>query len=644
MANQQQQREREQLPLPLPLHYESATTLADKIRRREVTSLELVELFIQRIIRYDNNSNDNDGSKSKTKNKNRSKTSINAVVVRCFDQARTRAKELDRLLLDTIKSIQIQIQKKKDDYDYDDGAKNSYSSFLLLLEEKLGPLHGVPITVKENNDVCGLQTTLGNPISINNIATTNSPAVQQLLNSGAIILGKTNVPLNCNDVQTYNSIYGTTSNPYNVECTPGGSSGGSAASLCIGFSALELGGDIGGSIRLPAALCGIYGHKPTLNAIPFSNGCTRTPDIVVKGPMSRSPYDLELALKVLVHIPDHSPMKRLQVQSDCRLPPCTKTKLNQFRIAIWDDDQTCCPVDSNIKSAIKLLVDKLKDVAECHHVYQDRPLTSKYGWKGGSKYAFEIYQQLLATEENLGIDPELIETARDILRKRKKRKKKDEENNDHLPTEKSTQQKLRDRVIQQTEWIIQSTQSWNVANNARQKMRTTYEKFFQEYDVLICPITASVAWPKDESSSGCHEWSTDRKTQLELIVGSSRMDEDDEDDDDDNNNNDFTKNVQHFWKIGQRIIPGANGHQTPYHDQVFWSGVTNICGNPSTVFPAGQAKVTAQEGTTNHHHIMMPIGLQVVGDAGASRSVTDAPASPLCNAPASPLSEFLHAE
>ena len=335
--------------------------------------------------------------------------------------------------------------------------------------------------------------------------------------------------------------------------------------------------------------------------------------------MSRSPYDLELALKVLVHIPDHSPMKRLQVQSDCRLPPCTKTKLNQFRIAIWDDDQTCCPVDSNIKSAIKLLVDKLKDIAECHHVYQDRPLTSKYGWKGGSKYAFEIYQQLLATEENLGIDPELIETARDILRKRKKNKK-DEENNDHLTPEKSTQQKLRDRVIQQTEWIVQSTQSWNVANNERQKMRTTYEKFFQEYDVLICPITASVAWPKDESSSGCHEWSTDRKTQLELIVGSSRMDEDDDDDDDcndddddnDNNNNNFKKNVQHFWKIGQRIIPGANGHQTPYHDQVFWSGVTNICGNPSTVFPAGQAKVTTQEGT-NHHHHMMPIGLQVVG-------------------------------
>ena len=268
----QQQREREREQLPLPLHYESATTLADKIRRREVTSLELVELFIQRILRYDN-SNDNDESKSKNTNKDRSKTSINAVVVRCFDQARTRAKELDRLLLDTIKSIQIQIQvqKKKKHDDYDDGAKNSYSSLLLLLEEKLGPLHGVPITVKENNDVCGLQTTLGNPFSINNIATTNSPAVQQLLNSGAIIVGKTNLPLNCNDVQTYNPVYGTTSNPYNIECTPGGSSGGSAASLCIGFTALELGSDIGGSIRLPAALCGIYGHKPTLNAVSYTS-------------------------------------------------------------------------------------------------------------------------------------------------------------------------------------------------------------------------------------------------------------------------------------------------------------------------------------------------------------------------------------
>jgi amidase len=539
---QQQQHECEQVPLPL--HYESATTLADKIRRREVTSLELVELFIHRIIKYDNDKNcDNSGNTN-------SEASINAVVVRCFDQARKRAKELDRLLLDTIESIQIQIQiqihKQKDndsnDNNTDDGEDDA--SLLLLLEEKLGVLHGVPITVKENNDVCGLQTTIGNPnnsiLGNNIVATKNSPAVQQLLNSGAIIIGKTNLPLNCNDVQTYNPIYGTTSNPYNIQCTPGGSSGGSAASLCVGFTSLELGGDIGGSIRLPAALCGIFGHKPTLNAIPFAYGCSRTPDIVVKGPMSRSSYDLELALKILVHIPDHSPMKRLQVRSDCRLPPCTKSKLNQFRIAIWDDDETCCPVDSNIKSAIKLLENKLKgDIAKCHHVYYDRPLTSKYGWKGGSKYAFEIYQQLLATEENLSIDPELIETARDILRKRKQKNNKDE-------------QQLRDyRVIQQAEWITQSTQSWNIANNERQKMRTTYEKFFEEYDVLICPITASVAWPKDESSSGCHEWSTDKKTQLELIVGSHSDDDDDDDEEDSNNadgnnNSNFRKNVQHF--------------------------------------------------------------------------------------------------
>jgi amidase len=539
---QQQQHECEQVPLPL--HYESATTLADKIRRREVTSLELVELFIHRIIKYDNDKNcDNSGNTN-------SEASINAVVVRCFDQARKRAKELDRLLLDTIESIQIQIQiqihKQKDndsnDNNTDDGEDDA--SLLLLLEEKLGVLHGVPITVKENNDVCGLQTTIGNPnnsiLGNNIVATKNSPAVQQLLNSGAIIIGKTNLPLNCNDVQTYNPIYGTTSNPYNIQCTPGGSSGGSAASLCVGFTSLELGGDIGGSIRLPAALCGIFGHKPTLNTIPFANGCSRTPDIVVKGPMSRSSYDLELALKILVHIPDHSPMKRLQVRSDCRLPPCTKSKLNQFRIAIWDDDETCCPVDSNIKSAIKLLENKLKgDIAKCHHVYYDRPLTSKYGWKGGSKYAFEIYQQLLATEENLSIDPELIETARDILRKRKQKNNKDE-------------QQLRDyRVIQQAEWITQSTQSWNIANNERQKMRTTYEKFFEEYDVLICPITASVAWPKDESSSGCHEWSTDKKTQLELIVGSHSDDDDDDDEEDSNNadgnnNSNFRKNVQHF--------------------------------------------------------------------------------------------------
>ncbi len=131
----------------------------------------------------------------------------------------------------------------------------------------MGVLHGVPIHVKESFAVAGHPCTWGIPALKDSKAPENSTAVNRLLSAGAVLIGATNVPLNLKDWQSYNEIYGTTNNPWDVKRSPGGSSGGTAAALAAGLGYLSIGSDIGGSIRVPAHFCGIYGHKPTLDLV-----------------------------------------------------------------------------------------------------------------------------------------------------------------------------------------------------------------------------------------------------------------------------------------------------------------------------------------------------------------------------------------
>src|SRR2546427_727821 len=138
----------------------------------------------------------------------------------------------------------------------------------LARRDAWGPLHGVPMTIKESYDVAGLPTTWGVPTYKNNVATRNAVAVDRLLGAGVVLFGKTNVPLFLADWQSFNAIYGTTNNPWDVTRAPGGSSGGSAAALAAGLTALEAGSDIGSSIRHPAPLCRVVGPKPTWGVRP----------------------------------------------------------------------------------------------------------------------------------------------------------------------------------------------------------------------------------------------------------------------------------------------------------------------------------------------------------------------------------------
>ena len=198
----------------LDLPFRTAKQLASSIRKKKIGCLELLDLYVKRIEAYN--------------------PELNAVIASDIEGARKRAKAADKAV---------------------------------KAGKKLGPLHGVPMTIKESFDVAGYATTWGDPAFRNHRAEKNSLVAQRMIDAGVILFGKTNVPLNLADWQSYNEVYGSTNNPWDLSRTPGGSSGGSGAALAAGLTGIEAGSDIGASIRNPAHYCGVYGHKPTWGVV-----------------------------------------------------------------------------------------------------------------------------------------------------------------------------------------------------------------------------------------------------------------------------------------------------------------------------------------------------------------------------------------
>jgi amidase len=234
------------------LSYRTATDLVKALADRQVSACELLDAAIARIEALD--------------------PKLNAVVVRDFDRARAAADAADAA----------------------------------LARGERRPLLGLPMTVKEQFGVAGLPTSWGYPKFKDWHAEVDAVAVRRLKTAGAIVIGKTNVPTGLTDWQSFNEVYGTTNNPWDVSRTPGGSSGGAAAALAAGFVPLELGSDIGGSLRAPAHYCGVFAHKPSLDLVPQrGSGPPQTPaipirgDLAVAGPMARNAADLALELDVL---------------------------------------------------------------------------------------------------------------------------------------------------------------------------------------------------------------------------------------------------------------------------------------------------------------------------------------------------------
>lgn len=395
--------------------FASATRLAADIRDRKIGCVELLDFFLARAEKHN--------------------PKLNAIIVRQIDKARDRARAADEAL-----------------------AKG----------EKWGPLHGIPMTVKESFNLAGLPTTFGNPVWRDNIPAANSVMVDRLEAAGAVIFGKTNVPFMLADSQSFNDIYGTTNNPWDMTRGPGGSSGGEAATLAAGMSALGAGSDIAGSLRNPAHYCGVYGHKPTWGLIPTRGhsppGVVTPTDISVVGPMARHAEDLALALDVLAG-PDVLQQAAWRVQ----LPPPRGRSLKDFRVAVWCSAPEA-PIDESVAMRLAATVAAVRkagaavdegarpvDLGEHYRLFLRLLRSATAGRLTDEAYVEQI--KLAAT-----LAPDDMSPRAHVAR-----------------------------------GATLSHRDWGQANEARNKLRYVWHDFFTRFDVLLAPVAATAAYPHDHN-------------------------------------------------------------------------------------------------------------------------------------------------
>lgn len=334
--------------------------------------------------------------------------------------------------------------------------------------ETLGPLHGLPMTVKEAFDVSGLTTTWGVPDFRNNVADRDSLVVEKLRNAGAIILGKTNIPFMLSDWQTFNDIYGTTNNPWDEARSSGGSSGGAAAALAAGLTPLEVGSDIGASIRSPSHFCGVYGHKPSFGVVPTDGhkfpGLEIELDLLVAGPMARTPSDLRLAMQVLV-----GPSRQNAPAWRIELPERPRQHLSNYRVAILLAPEIC-KVDIQVRDVLAKVANALrKQGAKVSEIA--RPDTD---------FEAAHNQYLLNLRGATGA---LMDEADYAAAKA---------NAATLDTTDRSYWAYINRAA------IQSHREYFAVEQARQALRDAWSAFFKDWDIVLCPIAASTAYMHDQ--------------------------------------------------------------------------------------------------------------------------------------------------
>lgn len=284
-------------PLTAPVALRSAGELARLVHDKQLSSRELLDIYLDRIERLG--------------------PSINAVVTIDADAARQRAQAADDAI-----------------------ARGT----------SWGPLHGVPLTVKDALAVAGMRSTGGATELRDYVPKQSAPLVARLRNAGAIVFGKTNAPKWSLDYVTTNEVFGTTSNPWNTDHVPGGSSGGAAAATAAGFTAFEIGTDLGGSIRLPSHFCGVYGFKPTFGAVSQRGYIDRVGEAQHDvdgnhfGPIARSIDDLSMIFDVVAWHRDHPP----------------QVALDAIGSSAWLDDEAC-PVDAPVLDCLRRAVDVCAD-------------------------------------------------------------------------------------------------------------------------------------------------------------------------------------------------------------------------------------------------------------------------------------------
>jgi len=394
------------------LHFRSALELAAATRSKRVGCLELLDHFLARVERFN--------------------PALNAVIHLDVERARSRAREADAAL---------------------------------ARGEVRGPFHGVPMTIKESFDVAGWPTTWGRPDLKDNIAPTASVVAERMEAAGAVLFGKTNVPIHLADWQSFNAVYGTTENPWRAGLTPGGSSGGSAAALAAGLTGIEAGSDIGASIRNPAHYCGVFGHKPTYGIVPSRGqatpGVLAASDISVVGPMARHGEDLEPALLAMAD-PDALEAAAFRLE----LPPPRRRALGEFRVAVKLRDPNC-EVDAEYGDRLQAAVDALVRAGATVKEVEPDFDTTRY---------HEVYILLLRAATSARFTDADVERYRRLAAA--------------APGNRYLDQMARGQGMAHRDWLP--------LNNERAHFRWKWAEFFRDWDVLLCPAAATAAWPHDQ--------------------------------------------------------------------------------------------------------------------------------------------------
>ncbi|MGZ4683738.1 MAG: amidase [Acidimicrobiales bacterium] len=386
----------------------SATRQAEAIRSKEVSSRELFDMFAARIERLN--------------------PTVNAVVTLDLERGGAAATAAD------------EATARGDD---------------------LGPLHGLPITMKDALAVHGMRSTGGAVELTDHVPDTDADVVARVQDAGAFVFGKTNVPRWSGDLQTYNAIFGTTNNPWDPGRVPGGSSGGAATSVALGFTSFEVGTDIGGSIRVPSAYCGVAGHKPSFGLVPTGGyldhqaGGFTEPDVNVHGPIARSVDDLDLLLGVLAGpAPDRARAWRVE------LPPPRHPAIADYRVALWPDDPACrvsADTVAAVEAAGQALLDAGAVVDRAARPDIDADAASRLGLGlVGAAVSPAMSDDEYAFVESMVGDPNLSEAD-----------------------------------AQTVAAYAASHRSWLAMDRDRALVRRAWASFFEHHDALVCPVIAS---------------------------------------------------------------------------------------------------------------------------------------------------------
>jgi amidase len=305
-----------------------------------------------------------------------------------------------------------------------------------------------------------MRSTFGVSEFANHISTYDAASVAGLRAAGSIVFGKSNMPPYAADLQSNNEIFGVTNNPWDPGRTPGGSSGGAAAALAAGLTGLEIGTDMGGSIRVPAAWCGVYGHKPTPGLVSQFGDVGRTPryaslDLFTPGPMGRGAEDLQLGLQTMMAF---DATGRRPVTAVLARPSISR--LEEVRVAAWLDD-VACPVSADVVAVLEQAVETMES-AGCRVIRSPRlPLPTRD--------MIDLWERLFAAAAWSEDDLEAVE---------------------ELVLSEPGRFPIAQVVIDSARM---SHAEWLAADEQRAALVAAWSRFFADYDVLLCPAAVVVA-------------------------------------------------------------------------------------------------------------------------------------------------------